>query len=184
MIFINRTHLRRITAAPCLLPVGNSYVAKRWARAWPSYWTMCSASRCGNPSGRKRKKKRGRKKERRRRTRRRRRRWPLGSLLGHYCDLLGASWGPLGGLLGASLGLFGPFGGPRVSMAALGLRGPPKIAPRRPQMASRLSWRPPRWSNRPQDGPQSPQDASTTLPRGSKRPQEASKRAPRREDGN
>ena len=40
-----------------------------------------------------------------------RRRRPLGSLLGHFWGLLGASWTPLVGLLGASLGLLWAFGG-------------------------------------------------------------------------
>ena len=45
----DRRRLRRVTAAPCLF--GNAYVAESWARAWPSYRTMCSPNRFGKPSG-------------------------------------------------------------------------------------------------------------------------------------
>ena len=93
------------------LPFGNAYVAKRWARAWPSYWTMCSASRCGNPSGNtwgwKRKWRRGRNKEEEEEAS-----WePLGALLGPPGSFLGASWRPLGGLLGPLGRLRRLFGG-------------------------------------------------------------------------
>ena len=62
----DRRRLRRVTAAPCLF--GNAYVAESWAKAWPSYRTMCSPNRFGKPSGttwrRTGKRRRVRKKER------------------------------------------------------------------------------------------------------------------------
>ena len=137
----DRRRLRRVTAAPCLF--GNAYVAESWARAWPSYRTMCSPNRFGKPSGntwrRTGKRRRVRKKEsgqaigpcvppavvetlrgtrgggkRKKRRRERRRRRRRRRLLG---SLLGHSWG----LLGASCGPLGGF--LRVSLGFLGVFG-------------------------------------------------------------